>query len=206
MTRLQFTLICSCAILSWAVFGWLRGGLDLSNFIGFGIPVAISWMIWESYESKLWKHSIFRRWLNDTPNLIGCWSGTLHSSYVPKGQSTPVKPIQCYVLIDQTATKIDMRLFTQSSQSQTLSGSVRRIGLIGHEIIVNYENKPLAVQRQGSPLHYGTLKVRVNSLVPDCIEGEYWTSRNTNGDLLLSVRKNFRCSTYEEARRLFTSC
>ena len=205
MTRLQFTIVCSCGMISWASFSWVTGGLDLSNFVGFGFPVAISWALWEAYERNFWKHSFFRRWLNDTPNLIGCWSGTLHSSYVPKGQTKPVEPIKCYVLIAQTATKIDMRLFTESSQSQTLSGNLRRIGLIGHEVIVNYENKPLAVQRQGSPLHYGTLKVRVNSLFPDCIEGEYWTSRNTSGDLVLSERQNYRFSTYEEASRLFSS-
>lgn len=146
----------------------------------------IFWMIFIKY---LWKFKLFYPWLVQMPNLAGNWKGTIKSNW-NKG-TTNLIPIE--ITIEQTFLNIQMRIKTEESSSFSMGASFNIDKDRGQQqLFYTYLNTPKAGVRDRSEIHYGTALLEFDGYSVEKMEGEYWTSRETTGEIYLEKVKNVK--------------
>jgi len=148
---------------------------DLTSTISIN---AVFWLIFAKF---FWKWKLFYGWLVPFPNLNGTWEATLISN------NDKEKVIPAKVLIKQSFFTITIRLKTEESESFSISASFdidkdRDI----YQLFYTYTNLPRATVRGHSQIHYGTVILRYDSCPVTKMTGEYWTSRETTGEIELN--------------------
>lgn len=133
------------------------------------------------FVSWAWRWRIFRGWLVPIPNLNGKWEGKIF--YKEDGEN---KSRKVFVDIKQTFLYIIVHFCSKESKSLSFCGSFNideKRGIC--QLIYSYQNDPNILIRKKSPIHYGTtiLDISPNRSV---LNGEYWTSRETNGTISLT--------------------
>jgi phage gp46-like protein len=123
--------------------------------------------------------------MHRTPVLRGTWVGRFRRD-LPAGQEAVAASGQVYLVIAQTFSSVQVRLFTPESSSLSLSCSVvtAQDGRMGLTWV--YQNEPEYLQRQESEIHHGAAKVRLEGSPPTSLRGHYWTDRKperTAGEL-----------------------
>jgi hypothetical protein len=137
----------------------------------------------------LWRWSIFRNWLVPFPDLQGTWEGTIQSTWKNPATDKGVQPINAILVVRQTFSSISCVLFTSESDSYSSTAQIVRDddgGII--RLSYNYTNRPRATVRDRSTMHDGAALLRIVSSPKKKLEGEYWTSRCTTGDISLTFR------------------
>ena len=56
------------------------------------------------------------------------------------------------------------------------------------QLCYSYQNNPKATLQKKSPIHYGSVILDIKGNGQQ-MEGQYWTSRNTTGDISIKKRK-----------------
>lgn len=139
------------------------------------------------YSKYFWKFRIFRKWLVPFPNLQGTWTGVLKSTWVNPKTNKPVDPIPVQFCIRQDFENIHISMYTKESSSFSQAA---RFVLESDDTIslsYTYSNKPQAMVRDRSEIHDGAAYLRIIESKMLKLEGEYWTSRKTTGDI--SIKK-----------------
>lgn len=145
------------------------------TFITLICTVFISWA---------WKWRIFQGWLVPFPCLSGRWVGEIKSTYNSDNNSIPVE-----VFIKHHFFNIQIKIKTAESSSISTCGSFdidEDRGL--KQLIYSYQNNPKATVRDRSEIHYGTTRLEISDDTK-ILEGEYWTSRKTTGDIKLTKQQ-----------------
>jgi hypothetical protein len=129
-----------------------------------------------------WKLPLFYPWLVPIRDLSGSWEGEVTSTSIQANN-----PISVTANIQHRYDSISILI--QSSESESLSTSATLDKNSHDETLLRftYTNRPRATLRNESPIHEGASMLRLvdsNTLI-----GEYWTSRNTGGEIKL-IRKN----------------
>lgn len=143
------------------------------------LTVTITNIIVILFISKLWKI----KWINKTivkiPNLNGKWSGKLKSSYQNRNSD-----IEVQMHIKQNFYRITTEFRTEKSNSKSIvcSFAYDDEGM-AQELIYTYNNDPKMLEQFESPMHFGTVIFSWKDEFPICLEGRYWTSRGTKGDI-----------------------
>jgi len=128
-----------------------------------------------------WKWMIFQGWLVPFPCLSGKWNGEIISTFNSENKSIPIE-----VVIKHHFFNIQIRVKTNESTSISTCGSFdieEDRGL--KQLIYTYQNNPKATVRDHSEIHYGTARLEISDDTKT-LEGEYWTSRKTTGDIKLT--------------------
>lgn len=136
------------------------------------------------FVSVAWKWPIFKGWLIPIPDLNGKWTGWL--KYEREGQE---RKRQFSANIKQTLFSIIIELETKESSSRNFCGTFD-IDKDKHlkDLIYSYMNEPKASLRDRSPIHYGTARLSINE-DNTLMKGEYWTSRQTKGEMTLKKQE-----------------
>ena len=116
------------------------------------------------------------------PDLNGDWNVTIDWLWSGKsGQKNGKAKIR------QNLTKISIELFTDESESESLSVKPNRDPESGRpHVFYFYRNIPTHIQaRKNSERHEGTAILRVKPDNIDILEGNYFTSRHTSGRMTL---------------------
>ena len=148
--------------------------------------ISINIVLWMIFIKWLWKCKIFYPWLVPFPNLSGEWEGTLLSNYENKSPA----PIPTIVKIEQNFFNIQIKITTGESTSYSTGASFdidTERGL--QRLFYSYQNTPKRSVRERSEIHYGTTLLSFEGFKISEMEGEYWTSRETTGEIQLK-RKN----------------
>ena len=82
--------------------------------------VSVVLILWERW---LWRWWPFNPLLTTKPNLRGTWKGEILSNYEDPQTKEPIPPIEVYIVVRQTYSAIDVRLFSAESSSVSLSGA-----------------------------------------------------------------------------------
>lgn len=178
------------AILGLGIITFLIIFLFISNSIlsAFSSTVAINIILWMIFTNWAWKFKIFYPWLIPFPNLSGEWEGHLISSYLKDGK--PLPPIPTKVTIGQTFFNVQVQIQTGESKSFSTGASFDIDSERGlHQLFYSYLNTPKPSVRDRSEMHYGTTRLEFKGFNVDELEGEYWTSRKTTGELHLKRKK-----------------
>lgn len=127
---------------------------------------------------------LYERWIwrlipqSKVPKLKKKYKGELTSTFDNKKRPVVLK-------IRQSYSTIHITLISGESKSNSLTATICDIN--GEpSLIYNYMNTPKATYRSNSPIHYGTAVLslaNVKNLV-----GQYYTDRNTTGDMLLRAK------------------
>lgn len=131
-----------------------------------------------------WRLPIFKNWLVPFPDLQGTWKGTLESTWIDPGtgQKIPAKAVT--LVIRQTFSTVSCRIYTDESDSYSTTAQINEDDESGvFRLSYNYTNRSRANVRERSEIHDGAAILKVVSEPEKKLEGEYWTSRKTTGDI-----------------------
>lgn len=152
---------------------------DIFKTISINTFLALIFVKWA------WKWKIFYPWLVPFPNLSGEWQGFLKSNW--KEKSLDLIPTE--VKISQTFFNVQVRIKTGESRSHSTGASFdidKERGL--QQLFYSYINTPKSSVRNRSEIHYGTTLLTFNGFTVTEMEGEYWTDRETTGEIKLTKK------------------
>ncbi len=144
-----------------------------------------------AFDNWFWRWPFLRVLrLVSVPDLRGTWTGTIASSYTGFKKTQPVP-----VTIEQTWTKIVVRLNAAESHSWSMTASALTKSPEGLVLTYLFDNDPEAGS-VGTMQRFRGTTVLV-SAVPDRLEGYYYTGRGreTHGSLKLRRRISDICSS-----------
>jgi len=207
LTRLQITVLLGVVALLWVVFLLLYGTLPWPPnfsvlwlyFKPFGTVVASLIFILLVFDRWAWHWRIFGGWLVKRPDIRGTWILELNSNWI--NPETGAKPpvIYGFVSIHQTYSQLNLRLMTEESSSDCEATKLIERSDGGFELAAVYRNTPKAEVRHRSEIHHGGMLLMLDGNPTERIEGNYWTSRASTGDLVLTDRHAKTHSTYKAA-------
>lgn len=149
--------------------------------------ISINIIIWILFIKWGWKWKIFYPWLVPFPDLSGDWIGTIKSNWKDK----QLEPIPTEVSINQTFFNIQVRIKTIESRSYSIGASFDIDKDRGfQQLFYSYLNTPKPGVRERSEIHYGSTLLNFEGFKVSKMEGEYWTSRETTGEIELARKRN----------------
>jgi len=195
------------ATIFWGVGLLVRGDAEVSlaHLVPFSFALsAMGAAVW-AYDKWLWKMPRLR-WYAQRPEFEGTWRAVL----IPIGvddDGNPGPPIEAYVGVRQTASRLTMDQMTIESDSS----------LIAHRILppekgncfqvaAVYRNNPDPhLQGVRSEVHLGgfLLNIHGNAGVTS-LTGEYWTNRKTKGSMKLLERVPEVYTSFGDAQAAFS--
>ena len=134
-----------------------------------------------AFDNWLWRCRFLRVMrLISVPDLRGVWTGELASSYTSFEKAQPVT-----ATIEQTWTKMVVRLNAAESRSWSITASVLTNAAEGLVLTYLFDNEPKA-ESVGTMQRFRGTVVMVRT-APDRLEGYYYTGRGreTHGSLRL---------------------
>jgi hypothetical protein len=183
---------------------WVSLILMLLIWVGIlsatGTPLAINWEAIKKlpevvtvfvilrfvFTKWLWRRRWFKGWLVQIPDLQGTWEGELQSTWENPETRQRIPPLRVILVIRQTFSTISCTVFTKESVSY---GRAARIAKDEEtdaiSLSFNYTNRSKAIIRDRSVIHDGAAHLRIVTNPLRMLEGEYWTSRCTTGDMKL---------------------
>ncbi len=149
MKRPFVVLVVLVVAVTWAAMAAVKGLPDtvwdgvIPIFSSIGVATLVSLF----YQKKLWRWRLAQQLLAKVPDLRGAWKVTIHPAWTDPSGNREVKPVEGYAQIDQTASSLCMRLFTDDSRSETFAYSIDEIE--GEfRLTVAYENRPRMKDRE----------------------------------------------------------
>lgn len=131
-----------------------------------------------------WRLPIFKGWLVPFPDLQGTWKGTLQSTWIDPATSQKIQPKYVMLVIKQTFSNISCVMYTDESNSFSNTAQINQDDDSGiFRLSYNYINRSKANVRDRSAIHDGAAILKVITEPEKSLEGEYWTSRKTTGDI-----------------------
>lgn len=139
------------------------------------------------FNQWIWRWRLLQGWLIKLPYLQGTWRGELRSDWIDPKTGKGIDPLSVILVIKQTFTSINCTLMTKESTSYSAAADiVRMYGSEDLYLSYTYTNRPKAAIRDRSEIHDGATILKIIKKPSLALEGEYWTSRRTRGDLVLS--------------------
>ncbi len=201
ISRLHLSAIILIAAAIWAAF-LIANGVSVSATWAtpFSSVVGVLFVILAVFDYWLWKWPIFRGWLVNRPNMSGTWKVTIKSDWLDPTTGNPKPPIEAYLVVRQTFSSINMRLLTEESAGDLLTGEIARSADGSFKVGAIYRNEPKLSVRDRSPIHYGAFFLQVEGNPPSALTGHYWTDRNTKGAMVASNRRSKIFHSFDAAK------
>ena len=180
-------IIVISILLWWAVLylNDIKIAFEWKTFKYLSTVLTIDMILFTIFAKWVWKWRILQGWLILFPNLDGIWKGRVNSLCNDPEVHGETRLIDGVLVIRQTFLNINCRLTTKESESVSYSASF----LIHPEsnkkqLVYSYFNKSRRSIREQSVPHDGTALLNIITEGDKIrLEGEYWTSRKTVGEL-----------------------
>ena len=131
-----------------------------------------------------WRLPIFKGWLVPFPDLQGTWKGTLKSTWIDPATNQKIPSKDMTLVVRQTFSNISCVMYTDESDSFSNTAQINEDDDSGFfRLSYNYTNRSKANVRDRSAIHDGAAILKVITGSEKSLEGEYWTSRKTTGDI-----------------------
>ena len=206
-SRLQISIILAIAALAWYVVLLLQGTrVTWDHLAPFTTVVGVLVVLSLIVENYLWKKSWLQKWFVSIPDISGTWKVVIQSDWIDPETKETVPPINCFMGVKQSMSKLQMHLMTPESESWFIAYSITgaQSGR-GYQIAAVYTNKPsVNLRNDRSSMHLGALVIETHGeceILPDNIDGEYWTDRKTTGTIVLSDRNKKLYTRFDDAQR-----
>lgn len=173
----------------WAIVLWVSG-IELKGSVAalkkLPVVITIEAGLWALFAQWMWKWKIFQSWFVIEPIIQGTWKGSLKTTWINPETGESPEPIPVVVSIKQSFFHIACTVFTEESTSTSYAAKIyieEGAGTI--HFVYSYTNKPNASVRERSQFHDGTANLRIVGESQARMEGDYWTTRKSTGDLEL---------------------
>ena len=206
-SRLQISIILAIAALAWYVVLLLQGTrVTWDHLAPFTTVVGVLVVLSLIVENYLWKKSWLQKWFVSMPDISGTWKVVIQSDWIDPETKETVPPINCFMGVKQSMSKLQMHLMTPESESWFIAYSIASAQSgRGYQIAAVYTNKPsVNLRNDRSSMHLGALVIETHGeseMLPDNIDGEYWTDRKTTGTIVLSDRNKKLYTRFDDAQR-----
>lgn len=187
-------VILGASSLFWWLIAWLKG-ISIGDYLGLillipNVVTADAIMIW-IFTKWGWKWGLFQGWLVPFPNLNGIWEGEIQSTWVDPQTGRPSNPIAALLTIKQSFLNISCVMRTTEMVSYSYAEDFR----IDEErqikqLVYSYLSSPKLTISDRSSLHEGTIVFNIMGNPANKLDGHYWTSRKTTGEIVLSFKQN----------------
>lgn len=202
--RLHLSALVLTAALIWGLLLVLDGVVVHASWLRpFSLVTGILLILLAGFDLFLWRVPFLHPWFVGRPNLRGTWRAVLRSNWSKPSTQETVAPIQGYVVISQTFSRLSLRLMTEESRSELLGAEVLRSADGTYRLVGVYRNEPKLGVRNRSPIHNGALVLQFAGSPPTSLEGHYWTDRDTAGELVLTDRQSKIVDDVAAARALY---
>jgi len=152
---------------------------SLYDFVGAaGEVISITAVIMGLYNRFLWRYNP----LEKTPKLMGEYKGVIEYSY-----NGTVAKKDTSVKIRQSLLSIKIQITTNEIISNTIVANIVEENE-KYILYYTYITNPKCKYSKENPIQYGTCRLVLSD--EDCLSGNYWTSRQTTGDLELKRVNN----------------
>lgn len=197
-------VIVVSTIIIWALI-LLSFGIELKGSVEavkkLPLVVTIEASLWLLFTLWGWKFKIFQSWLIIEPIIEGTWKGKLKTTWVNPATGKSPDEIPIVLSIKQGFYNINCSIYTQESTSSSYSGKVYFDEPSGvKRFIYTYTNKPKASVRDRSEFHDGTANLRIVGGSQSKMEGDYWTTRKSTGDIEVVFHSKKLVSSFSEAQ------
>jgi len=181
--------ILGLAFIVYAIIFTLTQNFDSIDFhkaiTHVSTTISINIILWMLFIAWAWKWKIFYPWLVPFPNLSGNWEGTIKSNWKEK----ELEPIPIEVSITQNFFNIQVRIKAKESRSYSIGASFDIDNERGfQQLFYTYLNTPKAGVRERSEIHYGSSILNFDGFKVTKMDGEYWTDRETTGEIILTKK------------------
>lgn len=169
----------------------------------FLIAISVTTILAYIYEKMLWHCCPLQQILARTPDLRGAWRVIILPAWVDPSTEEEAISVEGYAQVDQTASTLCIRLFTQDSRSETFAFSIEDIEN-EFRLTCFYQNSPRMADRPRSGTsHQGSAIYRFRGYRPNKLEGEYWTETKNTGEITLSDRRKIEIGSFGDGARVF---
>lgn len=166
--------VLRCLIGQFDYFSFLKCESLYDYFGAAGEAISIATVILFLYDKFLWKINP----LDSTPRLGGKYTGTIE--YTDNNQK---KRKSTKVIITQTSLKVMVKITTNEITSNTITSNL--IEENGEYVLYyTYITNPRSRYSDENPIQHGTCRLTKTGV--NTLEGKYWTSRKTIGDIKLT--------------------
>jgi hypothetical protein len=187
ITDIQLSSLVFIAAVIWGILLLIKGiPLSKALFEPFSNVTGVLVLILAFFDKWAWHWKIFHPWLVSTPYLVGTWKGIIKSNWINPETKQVIEPIDAYLIIKQKFSTIHARLITKESSSELLTGDLIKNPDETWQFVGAYRNTPKILIRESSPIHHGAIMLLVKGQPPIGLEGQYWTDRNTQGEIIFS--------------------
>lgn len=186
---------------------WLQVGTFLAVWVAIlffsGIEFRINWealkklpeaigiysILLLAFTTWAWRLPFLQGWLVPYPDLEGTWEGTLESTWEDPSTGKRKSPIPIVFVIKQSFSSVSCVVYSEESSSYSNTAQISADDDSGTlQLSFNYTNRPRASVRERSEIHDGAAILRIFKRATLTLEGEYWTSRKTTGDMHLKFK------------------
>ena len=201
----QTWAIVGFAALVWLALAWLgvttEGDAGVVLRLADVIPALL--VLFAIHERWLWRWQPFHRLgISPAPVVSGTWRGELATHWKDPDTGEVPSPKTVYLAIHQTLTTIHVRMLTDESASDQVSGGISSDGS-APTIVYTYRSEPdLALRGVRSEIHYGAAVLRVNGKPARELEGRYWTDRLSRGTFSFTEHSVYIAQSFAEASKL----
>lgn len=136
------------------------------------------------------------------PDLNGTWQGEIISNWEDPGSKRKLDPIAVFMVIKQTGNDLQMRLLTSESSSSSMVSTIKPEADGRWSIHGTYLNEPKLLLCERSPIHHGGIMLHIGGPPPTTLAGQYWTDRNTKGEMTLRLISRATADDYVTAKAL----
>lgn len=147
-----------------------------------------------AFDRLLWRLPGFRL-LHGRPILQGTWKTDLRTSYEERKDET----IECYLVVDQTFSRICARMLFDRSRSSSMSGEIVREG--GRCVLYYlFRSEKSALEPETNPPRRGAADLTIATQPVPHLQGDYWMLGGTKGTLRTVGHTKTRYDTFDAAR------
>ena len=207
-SRFHITVFLGIAITIWGLVLLFQGTpVSIDHLAPFGTVVGFLAVLGLAFEYLLWRQPWLHGWFVKRPDLRGTWRVELQSNWIdPKtGKKKPM--IKCYMGVKQTLSTLQMHLMTPESESFFIAEHIQPSPSgDGYQVGGVYTNWPnIHLRGDSSEIHQGALILYTHgpNNRPETLTGEYWTDRETTGQLDFTGRVSNVLTRYEDAEGAF---
>ncbi len=204
MTRLHIAALVVLGAIVWAVVLYVQG-VSLSGAYVTPVTTVISilFVSWLAFDRALWRWQRLHPWFVSKPVLIGTWKGEIISAWIDPATGLPKSAIEVYVVVRQTYSHVNIRLFSAESASVSLAASIIEDVDGVFRIAWTYLSQPSILLQERSPTCHGGALVHVRGNPAYQLDGHYWTDRHTRGEIRLSQHSKQLAFDFQRAQMLF---
>ncbi|MEY9838611.1 hypothetical protein [Streptacidiphilus sp. EB103A] len=183
MANIRQQVSIGIAALVWLVLALLTGQnlspTPLKIYSIAGTAATIVFLFWDRF---IWRWKAVR-FFTGVPLVHGTWRGELISSYI-RPDGTAVAPIPTILFVSQTASNVTVTLFTGESKSVSENAKLACDPDGRWRLTWQYVNNPRPAVRGRSERHHGAAETYLGTQAGEGLEGEYFTDRKTDGELI----------------------